>query len=215
MPYDSTSLTRFFQSLPVSLHPNLSRLRGVDEPDQPESSELELSLQTDPEVLRGDLLDLSLRLQVLLHSIWQWMKQEALEVDGPFPVVAGRSADFWRGRMGELEVAIKSYRSYSSSDCLLTYVVSYMYLRYMSCLLTYINSVSTKRRWSAVDSSTRTSSSLSAYILPPDTRLPSFWNSRVTSALICTSRTTRMPGDSHLCASVALSPPNLISPSRD
>ena len=44
-----------------------------------------------------------------------------LEIVKPQPVVgAGSVADVWVGKMGDREVAIKSYRCTLSSDCLST-----------------------------------------------------------------------------------------------
>ena len=52
-----------------------------------------------------------------------------LEVVGEHPVDAGAVADVWIGMMGNRKVAIKSYRCYSSSEYLVTYMVSDTYLR--------------------------------------------------------------------------------------
>ena len=74
---------------------------------------------------REHLIDLVSRLPPLLPDSCEWLEQGALSVVGEHPVDAGSVADVWVGMMGHRKVAIKSYRYYSSSDYLPTYVVSY------------------------------------------------------------------------------------------
>jgi len=63
------------------------------------------------QALRGNLLQRRLMEDVELRS-------------GVCPVDAGGVANVWAGRMGDYEVAIKSYRCCSSSDYIMTYVAS-------------------------------------------------------------------------------------------
>ena len=78
----------------------------------------------DPAVLLERLIDLVSRLPPLLPDSCEWLDQGAVEFVGGRPVDAGSVADVWVGMMGNRTIAIKSYRYYSSSDYLPTYVVS-------------------------------------------------------------------------------------------
>lgn len=52
------------------------------------------------------------------------MEQGTLEFIGEHPIDAGGAADVWAGKIGDRTVAIKAYRCYSSTDNVVTYVVS-------------------------------------------------------------------------------------------
>lgn len=52
------------------------------------------------------------------------MEQGTLEFIGEHPIDAGGAADVWAGKIGDRAVAIKAYRCYSSTDNVVTYVVS-------------------------------------------------------------------------------------------
>lgn len=119
-----------FSRLPTYLrrlsHPDTS-LEGVgsplpttDVPDQFGSSPPGI----DPGALCEHIVDLVHHLQSLLPSDCKWLEEGAIEVVGERPVDAGGFADVWVGMMENRKVAIKSYRCYSSSDYLPTYVVS-------------------------------------------------------------------------------------------
>jgi hypothetical protein len=100
-------------------------------PDQSESfppDSIGQSFPIDPDAQCEHLIDLVSHLQSLLPGSCEWLEQRALEVVGEHPVDAGGVADVWLGMMGNRKVAIKSYRCYSSSDYLPTYVVSGTYL---------------------------------------------------------------------------------------
>jgi hypothetical protein len=102
---------------------------GVNVSNQPESPEIDQSLPIDLVALCEHLVDLVLHLRPLLPDSCRWMEQGALEIIGAYPFAAGGIADVWVGIMGDRKVAIKSYRCYSSSNYLPTYVVSGTYLR--------------------------------------------------------------------------------------
>ena len=92
-----------------------------------DSSELELALPVDPDALRRDLADLLLHLRESLPANCERLEQGTIEFIGQFAVDSGGTADVWKGNMGDSEVAIKHYRLYSSSNFLLTSVVSCTY----------------------------------------------------------------------------------------
>ena len=77
-----------------------------------------------PGALHEHITNLVSHLPQLLPDSCEWLEQGSLEVVGDHPVDAGGVADVWVGMMGVRKVAIKSYRYYSSSDYLPTYVVS-------------------------------------------------------------------------------------------
>jgi len=91
----------------------------------------------DPGTLREHLIDLVARLPPLLPGSCEWLEQGAFEVIGGRPIDAGSVADVWVGVMGNRRVAIKSYRYYSSSDYLPTYVVGGVWL--VICVLSTEN----------------------------------------------------------------------------
>lgn len=93
----------------------------------PDQSELELAVPVDPDALRGDLSGLLLRLRESLPANCKRLEQGTIEFIGQFAVDGGGTADVWKGKMGDSEVAIKHYRLHSSSNLLLTSVVSCTY----------------------------------------------------------------------------------------
>ena len=130
--YPKNHFLRLLTSLRLIFHPNTplegagipSRITSV--PDQLVSPLLRVDrpLPIDPDALREHLIDLMSHLPPLLPDSCKWLEQGDLEVLGERPVDAGGVADVWVGMMGNRKIAIKSYRYYSSSDYLPTYVVS-------------------------------------------------------------------------------------------
>jgi len=105
--------------------------------------------QFPPEIDRSLPTDL----RSLLPGSCEWLEQGALEVAGGHPVDAGGFADVRVGEMGDRKVAIKVYRSYSSSDCSPTYLVSGAYLRARGAPLTKDPSAEAVQRGTGVQSS--------------------------------------------------------------
>lgn len=134
MSQNKISLARRLASFPPALRLK-SPLGGVYGPSQFESSELELLLPADHDPRLEALSDLLLHLQESLPDVYERLERESLEIVGQFPASAGGTADVWEGRIGDCKVAIKSYRRYLRSDCLLTYAVSRIYLCYVPCQL--------------------------------------------------------------------------------
>lgn len=127
MSRNKHSLTRPFASLPPAL-PLKSPYRGVDGLDQLESLPL---LPAELDTRRGALSDLLLHLQGSLPAGCERLGRGAVQVVGDFPTSAGGTADVWEGRINDRRIAMKSYRCYLFSDCLLTYVVSRTYPCYI------------------------------------------------------------------------------------
>ena len=123
------SLPRLFAHLRLIFHPR-APLNGVDVSNQQRPPEIDQSLPIDPVALCEHLVDLVLHLRPLLPDSCRWMERGALEIVGTHPFAAGGVADVWLGMMGDHKVAIKSYRRYSSSNYLPTYVVSGIYLHH-------------------------------------------------------------------------------------
>lgn len=136
MAEPNSSLTRLFTFRFPLLHPRTPPEGGnvpsfaTEGLDQAELPGIDESFPIDPAVLHAHLLDLVLRLQALLQDSCGWMEQGDIEFVGEHPADAGGVADVRVGKMGNREVAIKSYRSHSSSDHLPIYAVSGTYLRY-------------------------------------------------------------------------------------
>lgn len=130
MPRNKYSFTRPFASLPQVLRLK-SPYRRAGRLDHLESSQLELLLPADPDTRRGALSDLLLHLQESLPVDCERLERGAVQVVGQFPAAAGGTADVWEGRINDRRIAIKSYRYYLFSDCLLTYAVSRTYPCYM------------------------------------------------------------------------------------
>lgn len=110
----------------------------ISVPDQPGSfsPEIDQPPSIDPEALSEHLVELVSHLRQLLTC--EWLEQPVLEVVGEHPIDAGAVADVWIGTTGNRRVIIKSLRCYSSSEYLVTYMVSPPYLE--SVLLTYSSS---------------------------------------------------------------------------
>lgn len=129
-------LSRLLTSIGLIFYPDTSPKETssascpVDAPEQSELQlpDVDLSPQTDPGLLCEHLVGLVSRLRSLLPSCCEWLKQGELEFVGDHPVDAGGTADVWAGKMGDRAVAIKAYRCYSSTDYVVTYVVSGTYL---------------------------------------------------------------------------------------
>jgi hypothetical protein len=82
-----------------------------------------------------DLLDhVHNHLRPQLPESCKWLEQEALEIDTERPIDAGGAADILVTRIGNRDVAVKSYRLYSSSSYLPTCEVSRTYI-YSKCSL--------------------------------------------------------------------------------
>ena len=123
---------RLLTSLRLIFHSN-TRLEEADIPSRTTSVPDQLvspllgvnrSLLIDPDALREHLIDLVSHLPPLRPDSYKWLEQGDLEVLGERPIDAGGVADVWVGMMGNRKIGIKSYRYYSSSDYLPTYVVS-------------------------------------------------------------------------------------------
>ena len=127
-------LSHLLTSLHSGLHPE-SSLREADMPSSTTSRPDQSKRPLDPGPLREHLIDLVTHLPPLLPDSCEWLEQGAFEVVGERPIDAGSVADVWIGMIGNRKVAIKSYRYYSSSDYLPTYVVSAFDLWYVSCQL--------------------------------------------------------------------------------
>jgi len=100
---------------------------AVDEPDQSQllPPEIDLSpmnnLNTPPE----HLVDAVRNLEPFLPTGCELLGQEDLKIISSYPIAAGGFADVWAGERNDgTAIAIKSYRRYSSSTCLLIYSVS-------------------------------------------------------------------------------------------
>jgi hypothetical protein len=128
MPQLKSLLPRLFAHLRLLFRPR-TLLEGVDVSNQLRPPEINQSLPIDLVALCEHLVDLVLYLRPLLPDSCRWMEQGALEIVGTYPFAAGGIADVWVGMIGDRRVAIKSYRCYSSSNYLPTYVVSGTYLR--------------------------------------------------------------------------------------
>jgi len=83
--------------------------------------QIDHSPATDP----GTLVDLVDLLWSSLPPGYRRLEQDDLKVIGTHPIDAGGFADVWVCEMGDRTVAVKSYRRYTSADCIPTYNVSY------------------------------------------------------------------------------------------
>jgi len=115
------SIPRFFSHLRLPFHIGASVEDGwlpytTDVPDQP--------TPTDPDALCGFLVELGRHLRPLLPDDREWLEEGTIETIGDSPVDAGEVADILVGMKGNLKVAVKRYRFYSSVDFLPTYMVS-------------------------------------------------------------------------------------------
>ena len=71
------------------------------------------------------LVDTVQRSEPFLPAGCELLREEDVEVIGPYPIDAGGHADVWVGRRNDgTMVAIKSHRCYSSSSCLPVFLVS-------------------------------------------------------------------------------------------
>jgi hypothetical protein len=64
------------------------------------------------------------KLKPFLPTGYELLAHGDLEITGQLPIDAGGFADVWAGEWNGTLVAIKSYRCYSSSNCLPVYLVS-------------------------------------------------------------------------------------------
>ena len=88
-------------------------------------SEIDLSSLNNPGTPPEHLVDAVQNLGPFLPIGCELLGQGDLKIVGSSPVDAGGFADVWVGEMDDgTKVAIKSYRYYSSSSCLPTYLVS-------------------------------------------------------------------------------------------
>jgi len=124
--------SRLLASLRLIFHPRTplevahapSHTASVPDQSMPPVPGVDRSLPIDPDALRDHLIDLVSHLPPLLPDSCKWLERGDLEVIGERPIDVGGVADVWAGMMGARKVAIKSYRYYSSSDYLPTFVVS-------------------------------------------------------------------------------------------
>ena len=87
--------------------------------------EIDLSSLNNPGTPPEHLVDAVQNLGPFLPTGCELLGQGDLKIVGSSPVDAGGFADIWVGEMDDgTKVAIKSYRYYSSSSCLPTYLVS-------------------------------------------------------------------------------------------
>jgi len=99
-------------------------------------SEIDLSSLSDPGTPPEHLVDAVRNLGPFLPTGCELLGQGDLKIVGSTPVDAGGFADIWAGERDDgTKVAIKSYRYYSSSSCLPTYLVSVERHRNVFCLL--------------------------------------------------------------------------------
>ena len=125
-------LSRLFTSLRHIFHRGASLIGTnpasypIEVPTQSKSlpPETDLLHPVDHFALCEYLVGLMCPLRSLLPGSCEWLEQGALEFVGEHPVDAGGAADVWAGKMGDRKVAIKSFRCYSSTDYVVTYVVS-------------------------------------------------------------------------------------------
>ena len=59
---------------------------------------------------------LAQRLHPFLSPICNWLEEDDVQIAGGLPISAGGFADLWKGSLETRQVAIKSYRRYSSFD---------------------------------------------------------------------------------------------------
>jgi len=98
--------------------------------------EIDLSSLNNPGTPPEHLVDAVRNLGPFLPIGCELLGQGDLKVVGSSPVDAGGFADIWVGERDDgTKVAIKSYRYYSSSSCLPTYLVSVDRYRNVFCLL--------------------------------------------------------------------------------
>jgi len=123
---------RLLTLLRLIFHPKTS-LEGVDTPfcatDIPNQSKsfspgIDQSIPIDPGAVGEHLVDLVPHLRSRLPDSCEWLEHGALEFVGEHPVDAGGTADVWVGKVEKRKVAIKVYRCDSSSNYLVTYMVS-------------------------------------------------------------------------------------------
>ena len=99
--------------------------------------EFDQSLSIDPGASCEHLVGLVCHLRSLLSDSCEWLEPGTLEFTEAHPVNAGGVADVWVGEMDNRKVAIKAYRCYSSSNNLVTYMVSGAYLWRVNSLKAY------------------------------------------------------------------------------
>jgi hypothetical protein len=120
--HPKVSLCHLLMYLRRITHPDAS-LEGTDVPhrttDVPDQS-----LPIDPDALCEHLVELVCQLRPLLPGSCEWLDEGSLEVIGEYAIDVGGVADVWAGMIGNRKVAVKTYRCYSSSDYLPTYMVS-------------------------------------------------------------------------------------------
>ena len=139
-------------------HPSISRLLAyllliLRLDSRPEEGNLspytnrDQSSSSTPEIYQGipptntgarweSLVELVSRLQPLLPSDREWLKEGTIKPAGDLPVNAGGVADILVGMRGNHKVAVKRYRTFSSSDYLPTYAASVLGSSTLSSLLT-------------------------------------------------------------------------------
>jgi hypothetical protein len=82
------------------------------------------------------LVDVVHNLKPFLPNGCEMLGQGDLKITGSHPIGAGGFADIWVGKRGNgTKVAIKSYRYYSSSNCLPIYSVGVEHDRNVLCPL--------------------------------------------------------------------------------
>ena len=126
-PNDDSPCLRYSYPTPQQVLQPYQSFRGTDnirshtQSSGPSPLEINHSLTTNLDTL----INLAGRLRPFLLSSSRWFGQEDLKVVGTFPIGAGGFADVWDGKVGDRRVAVKSYRSYTSADCMLTYKVGH------------------------------------------------------------------------------------------
>ena len=98
--------------------------------------EIDLSPMNSPGIPPEHLVDAVRNLGPFLPTGCELLGQGDLKITGSGPIDAGGFADIWVGERDDgTKVAIKSYRYYSSSTCLPTYLVSSKRYHNVLCLL--------------------------------------------------------------------------------
>jgi len=115
-------ISRLFSYLRLLFHLKAS-LQEVDLPPCTTNAH-NLPVPVDPDALCRLLVKLGRRLRPRLPDDREWLEEGSIEAISDSPVDAGEVADILVGMKGNLKVAIKHYRFYSSSDPIPTYTVS-------------------------------------------------------------------------------------------
>lgn len=86
--------------------------------------ELDFSPMGNPGASPESLVDAVWNLKLSLSNRCRLLEQKDLKIVGICPIDAGGFADVWVGEVNGTTAAVKSYRCYTSSTCLPTFLVS-------------------------------------------------------------------------------------------